>query len=214
MQINSITSDSFKGFYKIPNTHLHAEKLIYKFELPAIETDAETFIKSFSKNTIIPEIAKVYKALRGQEMISFEGSSPFAKNIWNALLKSVAESNHSSVEWLKMNAENFGIDISKFPGSESIIVISSDKDCVECLKYLRDKIYRLLPTPINSIKDLFEKQKINRNINSDLPEHLQIIERAKNFLEMEKNLFAQKVLNGKVKEVNEINQLLNRMMSE
>lgn len=214
MQINLLDSMTFNGFYKLPNTQINAEKLVNKIQLNPGELSMEQIAEKLLKEPDIPEIAKVYKMLRNGDMFAFIGGTPFAHICWNSLLQNVAKSNSSDINWLKMNAQNYGIDASRFPGDEYIHVITTKNDMVDCLSYLRNTILRLLPTPLNSIRTFFDRQKISRNIDAELPEHLKIIAGAKNFLELENQAFANKVLKGKVKEVEDTNRLLNCMMSE
>lgn len=114
MQINKIDNQtSFNGMYKIPKTVKNMQEL-YDHVLPT------------------------YFSLKDEPVFLFNGSNPF-NSVLDTMTKSIADEQGSSVNWLKINAANFGANLSDF-GEEVLHIITGKKDVAKLKKYIPERL--------------------------------------------------------------------------
>ena len=148
MQINNQSYNiKFSGIYRLPNTAENAKAL---------------------KHYVLP----LYNEIKHDKIFIFPGNNPFRLGV-DIIIDMVAKSNHSSKEWVKMNAHNHGINITNI-GEEVIHIISSDKDVGSFKKYIKTRTSkeRFLLKKLNRLL----KNRNNKNKSyANIPEHLNII---------------------------------------
>ena len=111
MQINNQSYNiKFSGIYRLPNTAENANAI---------------------KHYVLP----MYNEIKHDKIFIFPGNNPFRIGV-DIIMDMIAKSNHSSREWVKMNAQNYGINIPNL-NEEVIHVISSTKDVERFKKYIK-----------------------------------------------------------------------------
>lgn len=146
MQINNQSYNiKFSGIYRLPNTAENANAI---------------------KHYVLP----MYNEIKQEKIFIFPGNNPFRIGV-DIIMDMVAKSNHGSREWVRMNAQNHGINITNL-GDEVIHIISSNKDVERFKKYIKTR----------TSKERFLLKKLNRlvknskkNTSTNVPDHLKII---------------------------------------
>ena len=159
MNINKIDNTNFKAIYRLP----YSEQALNEV-----------------KQQILPQWINV----SNQKSAYFVGRNPFfdGLKIW---IESIARKNNSSVEWLKMNAENHGAEVEQI--EEGFIhVITSEKDIEAVNNYMSERAHSTLEqikqlhkqrtSVLHKIKTLFiEEEKPELGYNENTPEHLKLL---------------------------------------
>lgn len=158
MPINRINTN-FKGIYRIPYSEESVQEL---------------------KQNLLP----TYINVTNQKAKFFVGRHPFFDS-FKVCHKIIADENNSSVEWLKMNAQNHGAKAKDFD-EEFIYVISGEKDLNALNSYIEDRVINILNVAketikekysiLSKIKKLFIGEKNNEPDSvKNAPEHLKFL---------------------------------------
>lgn len=146
MQINNTNNINFKGIYKLPKTQQNIKE-------------------------IVEYVEPTFSFVRHEKLLVFEGNNPF-KVVFDDFFRKLAKENGANIEWLKMNAKNYGINLYDM-GDDVIHVISGNKEISKFADYL----VSMLPKKegmIDKIKHLFTKDTAVE-ATCDLPEHLKFV---------------------------------------
>lgn len=177
---------NFTGIYRIKNTPQNVKELSEK---------------------VLP----MYEYIRKEPFTFYIGDNPFVQGL-DIIKEIVANANQASKAWLEMNAKNHG-QILPNSNTDFIHIITSKKDVQEFVEYALKRLKALENTPLNRIKNFF-RERFGQNENPNLPEHLQIMDKAINLYEAEKAEF-NKYLQGKnIVSVSSPQDLLYKMMIE
>lgn len=156
MNINKVDNTNFKAIYRLP----YSEKAIAEIQQQIIPT---------------------YKIVTHQNCHFFKGRNPFFDAV-KIFIKMIADNNNSSVEWLKMNAKNHGIN-EKSMEEEFIHVITGDKDIKIIDDYMENRnnsLFEILQQQLkqknsimHKIKTLFiADEKPDMGFDENTPPHL------------------------------------------
>ena len=168
MNINRIENTNFNGLYKVPYTEKNMEAL---------------------KNFVIPTYMNISK----EPVIVFTGNNPFKVGLVK-LMELIAKKNNSNVDWLKMNAQNHGVDVSG-ADCDIINIVSTRKDIDKLQKYMVSRINSRKPSLAEKIQNFFGIRAVP-DYDTNLPVHLAILseglrldkEEAEAFAEYSKNI--------------------------
>lgn len=147
MQINKTSVNmKFSGIYKMPNTPENVMAI---------------------KQYVLP----MYNDIKKDKIFIFPGNNPFKLGI-DVIMDMVAKSHHSSREWVRMNAQNHGLDINNI-GEDVIHIISSSSDVEKLKKYIKSRtsLDRRFFRRINR----YFKFRNNKEVYKNIPEHLKVI---------------------------------------
>lgn len=164
------------------------------------------------KEYVIPACLLIKK----QPIQAFPGRNPVESCI-DKMLDDLAAENKGSLEWLKQNALNHGVNFP-LPDNDTLYIITA-KDVPEYEKFIdaRLKSISKVTKNFNNIFTKFfavKKLKKEMNLNLDnLPPHLQQLTIIDSFNKRETRLFEQFIA-GKVTEVKDSKSLLERIMTE
>lgn len=183
MKINKIDNNTHRGIYRIPNT-------------PKNLAEIDKFVEP------------MYTKVKHQAFFPFVGKSPFKEGI-TALIDKIANSQGYSTDWLKMNAQNHGADLSGI-SEDYINVVCGNKDFNNFLEYLKSR-NNIKESFFDKIKNLFMTS--SEKDYEDKPEHLRLLFYALDKLEIENDAFEEKFGN-KIIEVKTTQELLTKALME
>lgn len=149
MQINKVDNISYKGMYRLPNKPGYIDE-------------------------VLKNVLPVYTTIRKEPVFMFSGNNPFVLGL-RLLMKDVAAENGSSVDWLKKNANNHGINLTDI-GSETLHIITTEGDTKLLEDFIKEKLVLPKETFIEKIKRLFLNQvKETEDTSKKLPQHLKLM---------------------------------------
>ena len=182
MKIHKTDNTRFSGVYRIPNS-------------PKTFAEIEKFV--------IP----TYEYIRHKEALMVVGKWPFKEAI-DRIMENISKEQGSPISWLKMNANNHGVDFS--PMHEEIISVISGEDLEKLAYHMQQRIERKT-TVWEKIKNIFTPNQ--ENFYDDKPEHLRLLFYALDKLEEENQVLDNKFA-GEIKQVKTSQELLTKMMQE
>jgi len=183
MNINRINSTNFNGIYRIKNTPKNLDDMM-KHVLP------------------------MYSHLRHEPVFVFSGRNPFKAAV-DMLMELIADSQKSTIEWLKMNAEIHGLNLSKLNDDE-IHIISGKQKTEEIVEYIKHRVEKQTGFWSNL------KKQFSINNNDDIkrkPEHLRPLAIALQDNETEEAAFLEKY-SSQIVEVKTTQDLLRNLLTE
>ena len=184
MDIKAIDNTTFNGFYKIP---VNTKNM---FEI---------------RNYVFPAITRVKRT----PVVIFSGNNPF-KLILKYAMKCIADNNNGSIEWLKMNAANHGLDIND-DGEDVLNIITTQKDIDNLIEYISKRINSRKPKFMDKVKSFIGIKESNPNYEK-LPEHLKVLS---DFLKADKEeikAFSSYTRDAVI--VDDARELLKRVLTE
>lgn len=184
MQINKVDNISYKGLYKIPYSERNLKELT-EFVVPA------------------------YMNISKEPVIIFSGNNPFKIGL-SKLMELIAEKNNSSVNWLKMNAQNHGMDVSETE-SKILNIVTTNNDINKLQEYMLNRINSRKPKFMDKVKNFFGVREVP-DFDENLPAHLAVLSEGLKLDKEESAAFAE--YSKKAKLLNSAQELFKALMSE
>lgn len=183
MNINRIDNTNFNGMYKIPYSAKNMQEL---------------------KDFVLP----TYKGISNEPVFIFSGNNPFKVGL-DTIMETIAKSNNSSIEWLKMNAKNHGIELPD--NNDTLHIISTEKDIKKLLEYMIKRVQSKKPTFVDKLKKFFGIAKAPE-YDENLPQHLLLLSEALKIDSQEAEAF--KEYSKDFKKAGSAKELFKLLMSE
>lgn len=184
MQINKVDNINYKGLYKIPYSERNLKELT-EFVVPT------------------------YMNISKEPVIIFSGNNPFRIGL-GSLMKLIAEKNKSSVGWLKMNAQNHGMDVSGMD-INVLNIVSTQKDINKLQEYMLNRVNSRKPKFMDRVKYFFGVREVP-DFDKNLPAHLAVLSEGLKLDKEESEAFAE--YSQKAKLLNSAQELFKSLMSE
>ena len=187
MRINQVSNfnqqnnTKFQGIYRIPNS---------------------------AKNIadIEQHVAPMYSYLRHEPVIGLLGSNPFKIGV-DMIMDIIAENNHSSVSWVKMNAKNHGADLSNL--DDRLLIVSGKKDIEGLANYMRNRVAKKTNF-FAKVKTMFSR---SNEAYADKPNHLKPLFKVLQENKEENAAFVQEY-GAQIVDVKTPQELLAKMLCE
>ncbi len=157
---------------------------------------------------ITEKVIPMYSYVKHEPASGFPGENPFVTG-FELIKEIIADANNASKIWLEMNAKNHGT-ILPDTNTDFLHIISGKKDIQDFVNFLINRLKANENTPLKKIKNFF----VGNNVNKDLPEHLQIVDKAIELYQKERLEYLKFIQDKKITPVSTTQELLSKMLNE
>lgn len=185
MKVNNIQNNSFHAVYKMPCS----EKIMQEFN---------------------QKVAPAYQEIKHDTLFYFRGSNPYKLAIIN-LIDNIAEKTYG-MNWLKMNAQNHGVDINDIDKVDYMHVFSGVPDIANLLVYIEGR-QNPKKSLVSKMKSIFQNDEKEYALPKDLPEHLRDVYYYKKINKEEDEAF-EDFYKPVIREVQNPQELLKALLTE